>query len=83
MPDKIVKFKKHNHKKTTWITTGIITSIKYRDNLYLRLKHTDPTTASYLHIKTNRRTYNSILKKVLGKPIEFTFLISSFNVKII
>ena len=63
MPDKIVKFKKHKHKKTTWITTGIIKSIKYRDNLYLRLKHTDPNTATYVDIKTNLRTYNSILKK--------------------
>ncbi len=63
MPDKIVKFKKHKHTKTTWITTGIIKSVKYRDNLYLRLKHTDPKTASYLDIKTNLRTYNSILRE--------------------
>ena len=37
LPDKIVKFKKHKYKKTTWISTGIIKSIKHRDNLYLRL----------------------------------------------
>ena len=68
MPDKIVKFKKHTHKKTTWITTGII-----RDNLYLCLKHTDPKTASYLDIKTNLRTYNSILKKSIREAKQIPF----------
>ena len=85
MPDKIVKFKKHKHKKTTWITTGIIKSIKYRDNLYLRLKHTDPNTATYLDIKTNLRTYNSILKKSIreAKRIHFSriFIQCENNIK--
>ena len=85
MPDKIVKFKKHKHKKTTWITSGIIKSIKYRDNLYLRLKHTDPNNATYLDIKTNLRTYNSILKKSIreAKRINFSriFIQCENNIK--
>ena len=85
MPDKIVKFKKHKHKKTTWNTTGIIKSIKYRDNLYLRLKLTYPNTATYLDIKTNLRTYNSILKKSIreAKRIHFSriFIQCENNVK--
>ena len=85
MSDKIVKFIKQKHKKTTGITTGIIKSIKYRDNLYLRFKHTDPKTASYLDIKTNLRTYNSILKKSIreAKRIHFSriFIQCENNIK--
>ena len=85
MPGKIVKFKKHKHKKTTWITTGVMKSIKYRDNLYLRLKHTYPNTATYVDIKTNLRTYNSILKKSIreAKRIHFSriFIQCENNIK--
>ena len=84
MPDKIVKFKKYNIK-TTWITTGIIKSNKYINNLYLRLKHTNPKTATYLDIKTNLRTYNSILKKSIreAKRIHFSriFIQCENNIK--
>ena len=33
-PSKIVEFHRHKHKKHEWITKGILTSIRYRDNLY-------------------------------------------------
>ena len=56
MPDKIVKYRKHKHKKSTWITIGILKSIKYRDNLYMKLKHTDPNSANYLNLKINLKT---------------------------
>ena len=32
--EKIVKFSRKKHKKSTWITNGIINSINYRDDLY-------------------------------------------------
>ena len=35
---KTVKFKKHKHPKTPWITQEIIRSIKFRDNLHLQWK---------------------------------------------
>ena len=31
---KIVKFNKHRHKKSQWITQGIVKSISHRDKLY-------------------------------------------------
>lgn len=34
---KRVRFKKYKHKRTPWITTGILRSIKFRDRLYIRL----------------------------------------------
>ena len=51
----------------------------------MRLKHTDPKTASYLDIKTNLRTYNSILKKSIreAKRIHFSriFIQCENNIK--
>ena len=38
MPDRFVKSLKHRHKKTKWITFGIIRSIKFRDDLYIKCK---------------------------------------------
>ena len=62
MPTKKVKYNKHKHKKSEWITKGIIKSIQFRDNLYLQMKRTPPNTIAYTTIKTNLKTYNKILK---------------------
>ena len=37
-PKKSVKFNKYQHKLSNWITTGILKSIEFRDNLYKRLQ---------------------------------------------
>ena len=34
MPSKLVRFNKYKHKKSDWITNGILKSIKYKDKLY-------------------------------------------------
>ena len=60
---KKVKFNKYKHKKSDWITSGIIKSIKFRDNLYKTLKSTQTDTPEYANINTNFHTYNKILKK--------------------
>ena len=75
MPDKIVKYRKHKHKKSTWITIGILKSIKYRDNLFMKLKHTDPNSANYLNLKNNLKTYNNILKNSIRKAKQMYFTI--------
>ena len=33
MPNKLVKFNRYKHKKSTWITHGLLTSIIYRDKM--------------------------------------------------
>ena len=75
MPDKTVKYRKHKHKKSTWITIGILKSIKYRDNLFMKLKHTDPNSANYLNLKINLKTYNNILKNSIRKAKQMYFTI--------
>ena len=37
-PEKCVKFNKYKHKRSNWITSGILKSIEFRDKLYKRLK---------------------------------------------
>ena len=36
-PEKRVKFNKYKHKRSNWITSGILKSIEFRDKLYKRL----------------------------------------------
>ena len=63
IPTKMVKLKKYKHKKCNWITKGIIKSIKYRDNLYKKLKLTSHDSPNFNIAKTNLLCYNRILKK--------------------
>ena len=63
LPKKTVKCQKYKHKKSKWITQGVIKSIKYRNNLYRTLKMTPHRSPIYANLKTNLSTYNTILKK--------------------
>ncbi len=38
LPLKTVKYNKYKHKKTKWITNGLLKSIYYRDDLYKKVK---------------------------------------------
>ena len=62
MTSKLGKFNKYKHKKSTWITQGLVTSIRYRDTLYEQLKLTNPESSQYAILLVNLKTYNSILK---------------------
>ena len=61
-PVKYVKFNKYKHKRSKWITSGIIKSITYRDKLYAKLKATHFDDTDYERIKLSLATYNKILK---------------------
>ena len=63
LPVKIIKYNKHKHKKSCWITQGIIRSIMFRDKLYSRIKLTPIHAAGYVTLKTNLHTYNAILNR--------------------
>ena len=62
IPSKKVRFNKYKHRKSPWITNGILKSIKYRDNLYKNLKVMQPNSLEYSQSKLNLSTYNRILK---------------------
>ena len=63
MTGTFVKFNKYKHKKSKWITYGILKSIRFRDNLYTKLKLTNPVLREYEILYINLQTYNTILKR--------------------
>ena len=63
LPVKTVKFNKYKHKRSPWITNGILRSLKFRDNLYKSLKCTMIDTPLYYTRKHNLRVYNQILDR--------------------
>ena len=78
IPLKKLRFHKHRHKKSGWITTGLIKSIKYRDCLYKRMKQTNPTSDDYNIIKHNLKVYNRILKRSI-RNAKALFYQNKFN----
>ena len=81
MPNKLIKFYRYKHKKSTWITRGLMTSIRYRDKICKQLKLTDPSSNNYETIKINLKTNNTILKKNIraAKQIYFESRFSLFK----
>ena len=78
MAIKIVKFKKYKHKRNNWITHGIIKSIKYRDNLYKKVKMTNTNSSQYDILRRNLTTYNAILKSSI-RLAKKTYFLQQFN----
>ena len=67
MPMKKIRLNKYKHKKTEWITNGILKSIKFKDNLYKRMKLSVIGTVEHTVLKHNLSVYNSILKRLIRK----------------
>ena len=80
-PVRVVKYHKHKYKKTKWITKGIIKSIKFRDNLYKKLKQTSPDSQNFNMLKINLRAYNKILKRSikLAKTDYYQFSLTKYK----
>ena len=66
-PNKEVRFNKYKHKKSTWITIGIMNSIKHKDKLYRILKQTCQNDESYNVFALNLRVYKNILNSAIRK----------------
>ncbi len=81
MPTKFVKYNKYKHKRSKWITSGIIKSIQYKDNLYKKLKTTNSNSIQFAIHKTNLDTYNNILKRSirLAKRNYYQTIFSKFK----
>ena len=62
---KTIRFKKHKHKLSQWMTSGILNSIKFRDKLFLELKTLNSTSELHDSINANLKSYNKILKKLI------------------
>ena len=60
------KFNKYKHRKSKWITKGIIRSILFKDKLYVKLKATPVESDLYEGRLLNFRTYARILKQSIN-----------------
>ena len=78
MPGKTIKFHKHKHKKSKWITNGILNSIKFRDSMYKELQQTPRESDRYTTLKTNLSTYNKIIKKSI-REAKMLYYTESFD----
>ena len=81
MPCKLIKFKEYKHKKSKWITQGLLKSIRSRDKLYTRLKRLQPNTIEHNTLLINLKTYNNILKRSIrtAKPLYFEITFQKFK----
>ena len=77
IPLKVIKLNKYKHKKSEWITEGILISIKYRDKLY-KIKKCSTTDDEYERNSTNLRTYNNILNKAI-REAKFNYYQKQFQ----
>ena len=64
-PIKQVRYDKHKHRKSKWMTRGILKSISFRDKLYIKLKSTSIDHIQYPVLQVNLKTYNNILRKTI------------------
>ena len=62
-PRKTIKYNKYKHKKSEWITKGIMKSIKFRNNLYRQIRSTSPLDPVIKTYRTNLRNYNKIIRQ--------------------
>ncbi len=62
MPTNLIKYNKYKHKKSKYVTFGIIKSLQFRDNLYNNLKMTVPLSVDFDRLQINLNIYNKILK---------------------
>ena len=58
MTSKLVKYNKYKHKKSKWITTGLLRSIRFRNDLYKKIKLSNPASREYETLKINLKTFN-------------------------
>ena len=77
-PEKCVKFNKYKHKRSNWITSGILKSIEFRDKLYKRLKMCSPENSEYELLKYNLKIYNGYLNRCI-RTAKKEFYHNEFN----
>ena len=65
LPTKRVKFNKYKHKKSDWITFGLLKSILTRDNLYRRWKSKHPDSILYTNLQHEFNEYSSHVDKLI------------------
>ena len=63
--EKRIKVNEYKHKLSPWITTGIIKSIEFRDNLYKKLKACTTDSLEYEVNQYNLKIYSGYLRQCI------------------
>ena len=78
LPMKSVRYQKRKHKKSKWMTTGILNSINTKDRLYKTLLKTDTSSNAYRVAKANFKRYREILRNSI-KRAKMLYYKKTFN----
>ena len=78
LPMKSVRYQKRKHKKSKWMTTGILNSINTKDRLYYTLLKTDTNSDDYRVAKANFKRYREILRNSI-KRARILYYKKTFN----
>ena len=78
LPMKSVRYQKRKHKKSKWMTTGILNSINTKDGLYKTLLKTGTNNDDYRVAKANFKRYRDILRNSI-KRAKMLYYKRTFN----
>ena len=67
LPTKKVRFNKYKHKKSPWITYGILSSLKTRDDTFQKWKTSIPDSIRYNIFEVEYREYASVIDRLICK----------------
>ena len=62
-PIKEVKFNKHKHKISPWMTDDILNELKFRDKLYVKLKKCPESSINHTLYENSYKNFSAILQK--------------------
>ena len=86
LPIKLVKYNKKRHKKSCWMTNGILESINTKDKLYKIFIQTDKTNVDRFNtLKSDYQAYRARLRKTIREAKQMfyarTFLMYKNDMK--
>ena len=64
---KNVRYKKKQHKKSKWMTIGMLSSINTKGRLYKTLLKTGTNNDGYMVVKANFKRYRDILRNSINR----------------
>ena len=67
LPTKKIRFNKYKHKKSPWITYGILNSLKNRDKKFQKWKMCIPDSTRYIALEAEYREYACLIDKLIRK----------------
>ena len=80
-PERRVRFNAKKHKKTPWITNGILRSINSRNKLYKKMKQSRIDSVGYIAKKTDFNKYRNTLSKTIttAKRVDYNQTIINYS----